>query len=50
MRVRKLERYLFIDGQPTSMLVRGGELREVPQGCVLSVHFCNLAAGLGMCA
>ena len=39
----QLERYLFIDGQPTSMLIRGGDLRGVPQGCALSVHFCNLA-------
>ena len=39
----QLERYLFIDCQPTSMLIRGGELRMVPQGCALSVHFCNLA-------
>ena len=39
----QLERYLFIDGQPTSMLIRGGELRRVPQGCALPVHFCNLA-------
>ena len=39
----QLERYSFIDGQPTSMLIRGGELRRVPQGCALSVHFCNLA-------
>ena len=39
----QLERYLFIDGQPTSMLTRGGDLRGVPQGCALSVHFCNLA-------
>ena len=30
-------RYQFIDGQPTSMLIRGGDLRA------LSVHFCNLA-------
>ena len=39
----QLERYLFVDGQPTSMLIRGGDLRGVPQGCALSVHFCNLA-------
>ena len=39
----RLERYLFIDGQPTSMLIRGGDLRGVPQGCALSVHSCNLA-------
>ena len=39
----QLERFLFIDGQPTSMLIRGGDLRGVPQGCALSVHFCNLA-------
>ena len=25
------------------MLIRGGDLRGVPQGCALSVHFCNLA-------
>ena len=40
----QLERYLFIDGQPTSMFIRGGELRRVPQGCALSVHFCDLAS------
>ena len=39
----QLERYLFIDGQPTSMLIRGGDSRGVPEGCALSVHFCNLA-------
>ena len=39
----QLERYLFIHGQPTSMLIGGGELRGVPQGCALSVHLCNLA-------
>ena len=39
----QLERYLFMDGQPTSMLIRGGDLRGVPQGCALSVHFCILA-------
>ena len=39
----QLERYLFIDGQPTSMLIRDGDLRGVPQGYALSVHFCNLA-------
>ena len=39
----QLERYLLIDGQPTSMLIRGGDLRGVPQGCAWSVHFCNLA-------
>ena len=39
----KLERYPFTDGQPTSMLCRGGDLRGVPQGRALSVHFCNLA-------
>ena len=38
-----LERYLFIVGQPTSMLIRGGDLRESHRGCALSVHFCNLA-------
>ena len=38
----QLERHLFIDGQPTSMLIRGGDLRGVPQECALSVHFCNL--------
>ena len=31
------------DGQPASMLIRGGELRGVPQVCAFSVHFCNLA-------
>ena len=39
----QLERYLF--SSP-----RGGELRRVPQGCALSVHFCSLAGWLGMCA
>ena len=39
----QLEPFLFIDGQHTSMLIRGGGLRGVPQGCALSVHFCNLA-------
>ena len=38
----QLQRDLFLDGQPTSMLIRGGELRGVPQGCALSVQFCNL--------
>ena len=39
----QLERYLFIDGQPTAMLIGGGDSRGVPLGCALSVHFCNLA-------
>ena len=39
----QLERHLFIDGQPTSMFIRGGDLRGVPQECALSVHFCNLS-------
>ena len=39
----QVERYLFIDGQPTSMLIRCGDLRGVPLGCALSVHSCNLA-------
>ena len=34
----QLERYLF-----TAVLIRGGKLWGVPQGCALSVHFCNLA-------
>ena len=38
----QLERYLFVDAQSTSMLIRG-DLRVIPQGCALSVHFCNQA-------
>ena len=34
----QLERYLF-----TAVLIRGGKLWGVPQGCALSVQFCNLA-------
>ena len=41
--VAQLERYLFVEGRPTSMSIRGGDLRRVPQGCALSVHFCSLA-------
>ena len=43
----QLEIYPFIDGQPTSMLMRGGDLREFPQECALSVHFCNLTGWAG---
>ena len=38
----RLERHLFMDGQPTGYVLAGGPLRGIPQGCPLSVHLCNL--------
>ena len=42
----RLERHLFLDGQPTGHVISGTFLRGIPQGCPLSVHWCNLACWL----
>ena len=43
----QLERYLFIDGQPTSMLTWGGDLRGVPQEVCFVCSLLQLG-GLGL--
>ena len=42
----RLERHLFIDGQPTGYILSGDGIRGVPQGCPLACHFCNLTSWL----
>lgn len=37
----RLQRFLWIDGQPTGHILAGHGLRGIPQGCPLAVHFCN---------
>ena len=35
----RLERHLFLDGQPTGHVISGSILRGILQGCPLSVHW-----------
>ena len=41
---KRIERHLFIDGQPTGHVIFGNHIRGVPQGCPIAVNFCNLTS------
>ena len=40
----RLDRFLFIDGQPIGHVISGDNLCGIPQGCPLAALFCNLTS------
>ena len=41
---QQLERILFVDNQPTDVLLKGSGLVGVPQGCPMACFLCNLTS------
>jgi hypothetical protein len=41
---KHLQRLLFVDNQPSDVLLRGDGIRGIPQGCPIACGLCNLYA------
>lgn len=38
----KLQRVLFVDNEPSDVLLEGAHIRGIPQGCPIACGLCNL--------